>query len=118
MNKITKTILWGLLAFALLPEGSAWAQAGPKEAAVISVLKLDEGLYYMEYKGDDGFAGLKGNGKCGSVEVPLGHFRFKCPPARIVLWLAEIGIKPVSPAGKVMETGELVGFLEITSFSE
>ena len=68
MIKITKTILWSLLAFALLSEGSAWAQPTPKEAAAMSVRKLDEGLYYMEYKGDDGFAGLMENGGGRSAE--------------------------------------------------
>ena len=80
MNKITKTILWGLLAFALLPEGSAWAQAGPKEAAAMSVLKLDEGLYYMEYKGDDGFAGLMESGggrSAGELTGYVMRFLFK-----------------------------------------
>ena len=62
MKKIAKTIIWGLLALILLPEASAWAQPGPKEAAAMSVRKLDEGLYYMEYKGDDGFAGLMASG--------------------------------------------------------
>ena len=80
MNKITKTILWGLLAFALLPEGSAWAQAGPKEAAAMSDLKLDEGLYYMEYKGDDGFAGLMESGggrSAGELAGYVMRFLFK-----------------------------------------
>ena len=41
--KITKTILWGFLAFALLSEGSTWAQPTPKEAAAMSIRKLDDG---------------------------------------------------------------------------
>ena len=37
----------------------------------MSVRKLDEGLYYMEYKGDDGFAGLmeSGGGRTASELV-------------------------------------------------
>ena len=62
MTKITKTLFWSLFAFALLSGGRAWAQPTPKEAAAMSVRKLDEGLYYMEYKGDDGFAGLMESG--------------------------------------------------------
>ena len=34
MKKIAKTILWGLLAFALLSEGYAWAQLTQAIAAV------------------------------------------------------------------------------------
>ena len=62
MNKIAKTIIWGLLAAAWLSGAKAWAQADPLEQGAMSVRKLDDGLYYMEYKGDDGFAALIGNG--------------------------------------------------------
>ena len=73
MTKIAKTILWSLLAFALLSEGCAWAQPTPKEAAAMSVRKLDEGLYYMEYKGDDGFAGLMESGGGRSAGELTGY---------------------------------------------
>ena len=62
MNKIAKTIIWGLLAAAWLSGANAWAQADPLEQGAMSVRKLDDGLYYMEYKGDDGFAALLENG--------------------------------------------------------
>ena len=73
MKQIVKTILWGLLAFALLSEGCAWAQPNPKEAAAMSVRKLDEGLYYMEYRGDDGFAGLMESGGGRSAGELTGY---------------------------------------------
>ena len=53
MMKITKTILWGLLAAAWLSGANAWAQADPLEQGAMSVRKLDEGLYYMEYRTED-----------------------------------------------------------------
>ena len=62
MNKIVKTILWSLLAFVPLSQTRAWAQADSFEQGAMSVKKLDDGLYYMEYKGDDGFAGLMESG--------------------------------------------------------
>ena len=49
MMKITKTILWGLLAAAWLSGANAWAQANSHEQGAMSVRKLDDGLYYMEY---------------------------------------------------------------------
>ncbi len=55
-------MIWGLLAAAWLSGANAWAQADPLEQGAMSVRKLDDGLYYMEYKGDDGFAGLLENG--------------------------------------------------------
>lgn len=80
MNKIAKTILWGLLAVVLLPEESVRAQPDPKQIAAMSVRQLDEGLYYMEYKGDDGFAGLMESGGGRSAEELTGyvmHFLFQ-----------------------------------------
>lgn len=73
MKKTVKTILWGLLALLLLPEASAWAQPSPKEIAAASVRKLDEGLYYMEYKGDDGFTGLIESGGGRSAGELTGY---------------------------------------------
>lgn len=60
MKKIVKTILW--IVLVLLFGVSAWAQVDPLEQCAMSVTKLDDGLYYMEYKGDDGFTGLMENG--------------------------------------------------------
>lgn len=65
MKKIIKTLLWTLLALMLLIAAGAWVKFGSLVKGAMSVQKLDEGLYYMEYKGDDGFAGLieSGGGK-------------------------------------------------------
>ena len=73
MNKIAKTILWGLLAAAWLSGANAWAQADPLEQGAMSVRKLDDGLYYMEYKGDDGFASLLENGGGRSAAELSAH---------------------------------------------
>ena len=65
MKKILKIVLWSLLALVLLVGIGAWAKFGPLVKGALSVEKLDEGLYYMEYKGDDGFDELiaRGGGK-------------------------------------------------------
>ncbi len=62
MKKALKIILWSLLALTLLFVIGAWAQFGPLVKGAMSVEKLDEGLYYMEYKGDDGFDELIARG--------------------------------------------------------
>ena len=65
MKKILKFILWFLLGiFVLLMVSGVfvWSKFGPLIKASASVQKLDEGLYYMEYKGDDGFDGLMAQG--------------------------------------------------------
>ena len=62
MKKILRILLWTLLALTLLMAAGAWVKFGSLVRGAMSVQKLDEGLYYMEYKGDDGFAGLIGSG--------------------------------------------------------
>ena len=62
MKKILKIVLWSLLALTLLFVIGAWAQFGPLVKGAMSVKKLDEGLYYMEYRGDDGFDELIARG--------------------------------------------------------
>ena len=65
MKKILKIVLWSLLALVILFGIATWAKFGPLVKGALSVEKLDEGLYYMEYKGDDGFDELiaRGGGK-------------------------------------------------------
>ena len=65
MKKIIKIILWGLLALVLLLGIGARAKFGPLLKGAKSVEKLDDGLYYLEFRGDDGFAALveKGGGR-------------------------------------------------------
>lgn len=50
MNKIAKTIIWGLLAAIWLSGVDAWAQPDPLEQGAMSVRKLDDGLYYVMIK--------------------------------------------------------------------
>ena len=65
MKKILKIVLWSLLALVLLFGIGAWSKFGPLVKGAMSVKQLDDGLYYMEYKGDDGFDELiaQGGGK-------------------------------------------------------
>lgn len=65
MKKVFKRTLWVLLGIIAVVCVYSWILFGPLVKGAMSVQKLDEGLYYMEYKGDDGFAGLieKGGGR-------------------------------------------------------
>ena len=51
MNKIAKTILWGLLAAAWLSEANAWAQADPLEQGAISCLRTGMSTQTMKKTG-------------------------------------------------------------------
>ena len=58
MKKALKIALWALLGLIVIFVVYSWILFGPLVKGAASVKKLDEGLYYMEYKGDDGFAGM------------------------------------------------------------
>jgi len=58
MKKVLKTTLWVLLGLIVAIGVYSMILFGPLVKGAKSVQKLDEGLYYMKYKGDDGFAGL------------------------------------------------------------
>ena len=54
MKKTLKTLLWILQAMLAVSLLGGWLMFGPFVKGAMSVQKLDEGLYYMEYEGDDG----------------------------------------------------------------
>ena len=68
MRKTLKTLLWVFLALLAISLLGGWLMFGPFVKGAMSVQKLDEGLYYMEYEGDDGFDKLmeKGGGRTSS----------------------------------------------------
>ncbi|MBQ5352078.1 MAG: hypothetical protein IIU38_07790, partial [Bacteroidaceae bacterium] len=58
MKKTLKIALCGTLCLALVAALMVWLKFGSLIKGAMSVEKLDDGLYYMEYTGDDGFDGL------------------------------------------------------------
>ncbi len=73
MKKLLKITLLGILALTVVVVVCAWAMFGSLIQGAISVHKLDEGLYYMEYKGDDGFDEVLKNGGCASADDLSEH---------------------------------------------
>ena len=71
-----------ILSYILITAGSvvlvgAWASFGPLVKGALSVKQLDEGLYFMEFKGDDGFEGLiRSGGGRNSQELSRYIFSF------------------------------------------
>ena len=65
MKKALKILLWTCLGLLVVIGIFIWVNFGSLVKGAMSVKKLDEGLYYMEYEGDDGFAELmeKGGGR-------------------------------------------------------
>ncbi len=72
MKKVIKIVLLSLLGLLVLILVFAGISFGPFIKGATSVQKLDDGLYYMEYKGDDGFAGLieQGGGRSAAALIP------------------------------------------------
>lgn len=65
MKKVIKVFSWCLLILIIAFGVYMWTVFGSLFKGAMSVEKLDEGLYYMEYEGDDGFDALmeKGGGR-------------------------------------------------------
>ena len=72
MKSILKLILWGLLGLLAVLLIGGGILFGRLAMGAMSVQKLDEGLYYMEYRGDDGFdklvaaGGVRNAGELGA----------------------------------------------------
>ena len=73
MKKAIRIILLCLLGLLVLAGIYAWALFGPLVKGAMSVEKLDDGLYYMEYRGDDGFDGLLESGGGRSSGELVGY---------------------------------------------
>ena len=55
MKKWLKISLLSVLGLIIVAGVLTWLEFGPLVKGAMSAEKLDDGLYYMEYKGDDGF---------------------------------------------------------------
>ena len=62
IKKGVKFALLGLLGLAIMTGVYLWLMFGQLVQGALSVEKLDDGMYYMEYKGDDGFKELMARG--------------------------------------------------------
>lgn len=67
MKKSIKVTLLSVLGLVIAAVMYSWITFGPLVKGAMSVEKLDEGLYYMEYKGDDGFKELMERGGCTNI---------------------------------------------------
>ena len=64
MKKALKITLFSVLGLVVIAGILVWMEFGPLVKGAMSCEKLDDGLYYMEYKGDDGFDELMNRGGC------------------------------------------------------
>ena len=73
MKKRVKIVLWSLLGLFLVLTVLFCVLFGPLARAAVTVQKLDEGLYFMEYRGDDGFDELVARGGVRNAQELSAH---------------------------------------------
>ena len=73
MKKILKIALLCVVGLVVLVGVLVWMEFGPLLKGALSCEKLDEGLYFMEYSGDDGFDELMNRGGFESAQQLAGY---------------------------------------------
>ena len=73
MKKVLKISSLVILGLIVVVGVYTWMVFGPFIKGVMSVEKLDEGLYYIEYKGDDGFDDLLKRGGGENAQALSGY---------------------------------------------
>ena len=91
MKKALNIALFSVLGLVVVAGVLVWMEFGSLIKGAMSCEKLDEGMYYMEYAGDDGFDELMKRGGCTNINVlanyvtdflSKGHFKtaeIDCP---------------------------------------
>ena len=62
-----------MLGLVIVAGVLVWMEFGALIKGANSCVKLDDGLYYMEYRGDDGFDGLMAKGGFESADQLAGY---------------------------------------------
>lgn len=73
MKKVIKVALLSVLGLVVVIGVLMWLEFGPMVKGALSVEKIDDGLYYMEYRGDDGFDGLMAQGGFESADQMVSY---------------------------------------------
>ena len=69
MKKKVEILALSVLGLVIVAGVLVWMEFGPLVKGAMSAEKLDDGMYYMEYKGDDGFKELMDRGGCNDISV-------------------------------------------------
>ncbi len=73
MKKALKITLFSLVGLVIVAAVLVWMEFGPLLKGAMSCEKLDDGLYYMTYKGDDGFDVLMAQGGLERADQLAGY---------------------------------------------
>ena len=73
MKKVLKVALFSVLGVLVVTSVMMWLEFGPLVKGAMSAQKVDDGLYYMEYKGDDGFDKMMEQGGFETADQIAAH---------------------------------------------
>ena len=73
MKKVLKIALLSVLGLVVVIGVLMCLEFGPLVKGALSAEKIDDGLYYMEYRGDDGFDGLMAQGGFESADQMVSY---------------------------------------------
>ena len=73
MKKVIKVALFSVLGLVVVFGVFMWMEFGPLVKGALSAEKIGDDLYYMEYRGDDGFDGLMAQGGFENADQMVGY---------------------------------------------
>ena len=109
MKKVLKIALFSVLGLVVVFGVLMWLEFGPLVKGALSAEKMDDGLYYMEYKGDDGFdelmtrGGFEGADQMVSYIIEYlsrGHYKPEVQTQKTAFGCSALTVK--TPDGGVM----------------
>ncbi len=109
MKKVLKIALLSVLGLVVVIGVLMWLEFGPLVKGALSAEKIDDGLYYMEYRGDDGFDGLMAQGGFESADqmvsyiveyLSRGHYKPEVQTQKTDFGCSALTVK--TPEGGVM----------------
>ena len=106
MKKGLKIALLSVLGLVIVAGVLVWLQFGSLVQGAMSCEKLDDGMYYMEYRGDDGFKELMDRGGCNDVSVLASYVMEFLSKGYFKPDSIDVPIKPVGCSTLTVKTPE------------
>ena len=107
MKKGIKIALLSVLGLVIVAGVLVWMEFGPLVKGAMSTEKLDDGLYYMEYKGDDGFKELMDRGGCNDISVLASYVMEFLSKGYFKPDSLDVPVKPVGCSTLTVKTPEI-----------
>ena len=106
MKKKVKILALSVLGLVIVAGVLVWMEFGPLVKGAMSAEKLDDGLYYMEYKGDDGFKELMDRGGCNDISVLASYVMEFLSKGYFKPDSIDVPVKPVGCSTLTVKTPE------------